>query len=116
MRLPLLTVLFMLPAPLFAADAGPQLFLQCAACHGDHGQGSEQAPPLIGVFGRKAGTAEDFRYSPAMKRSGIVWDETSLQAFATDPQATVKGTRMPFDGLHDATAAAAVVAFIKGLK
>ena len=110
--------LLLLPASMLAADAehGRQIFLQCAACHGNHGQGGEAAPPLAGVFGRKAGSVEDFRYSPAMKRSGLVWDEANLQAFATDPQAMVKGTRMPFDGLHDAAAAADVVAFIKELK
>jgi len=109
--------LLTLPAPLLAADLqhGQQVFHQCAACHGDHGQGGEAAPPLIGVIGRKAGSVEDFRYSPAMKRSSLVWDETNLQAFASDPQATVKGTRMPFDGLHDANDAADVVAYIKGL-
>jgi len=92
------------------------LFLKCAACHGDHGQGSEAAPPLIGVLGRPAGSVEEFRYSPAMTRSGILWDEAALQEFAMDPQAKVKGTRMPFDGLHDATDAADVVAYIKGLQ
>jgi cytochrome c len=118
MRQFLLPLLLLLPAPLLAADAGhgQKLFLQCAACHGDHGQGSEQAPPLIGVVGRKAGSVEEFRYSAAMTRSKIIWDESSLQAFATDPQATVKGTRMPFDGLHDTNDAADVVAYIKGLK
>ena len=108
----------LLPAPLLAADAehGRQLFLQCAACHGDHGQGSENAPPLIGILGRAAGSNEEFRYSPAMKRSAIVWDEAALQAFATDPQSKVKGTRMPFDGLKNPGDAADVVEYVKGLK
>lgn len=114
----LLTLLLLAPLPLLAADSGHgrQLFLQCAACHGDHGQGSETAPPLIGVIGRAAASVEDFRYSPAMTRSGIVWDEAALQAFATDPQARVKGTRMPFDGLRNPDDAADVVAYIKELK
>ena len=113
----LATLLLLLPLPLFAADSGhgKQLFLQCAACHGDHGQGSETAPPLAGVIGRKAGSAEDFRYSPAMKRSGITWDEASLQAFIISPQAKVKGTRMPFAGLGNESDAADVVAYLKEL-
>jgi cytochrome c len=105
-------------APAFAADAehGRQLFLQCAACHGDHGQGSDNGPPLVGVVGRKAASIEDFRYSPAMKRSGIVWDDTALGAFINDPQGKVKGTRMPFDGVKDAKDVADLVDYLKGLR
>ena len=97
----------------FAADVqhGKQVFEQCAACHG-----GETAPSLVGVIGRKAGSLEEFRYSPAMKRSAILWDEAMVKAFVMNPQGVVKGTRMPFDGLreeHDAEDVAAYVATLK---
>jgi cytochrome c2 len=102
----------------FAADAGhgKQVFEQCAACHGAQGQGSDAAPSLIGVIGRKAGSLEEFRYSPAMKRSAIVWDQAMLKGFVMNPQGTVKGTRMPFDGLRDAQDAEDVAAYVATLQ
>ena len=61
-------------APIATADivAGKALFEQCAACHGASGDGTEQGPSLHGVVGRKAGQMQNFRYSRAMQRSGIV--------------------------------------------
>ena len=102
----------------FAADAshGKQVFEQCAACHGPDGKGGDAAPSLIGVIGRKAGSSEEFRYSPAMKRSAIVWDEATLKGFVMNPQGTVKGTRMPFDGLRDAQDAEDVAAYVATLR
>ncbi len=114
-----LRAVLVLSAPVaFAADAGHgrQVFEQCAACHGADGKGSDAAPPLAGVIGRKAGSLEEFRYSPAMKRSAIVWDEATLKSFVMNPQGTVKGTRMPFDGLRDEHDAEDVAAFVATLK
>ena len=88
----------------FAADAahGKQVFEECTACHsleaGVHGVG----PSLQGMFGRKAADLTDFRYSPAMKRSGITWDAKTLDAYLADPQNNIKGNRMPYSGMPDA--------------
>ena len=51
-------------------------------------------PGLKGVFGRRAGAKEGFIYSPAMKKSAVTWDETTLAAFLADPRAVVPGTTM----------------------
>lgn len=106
------------PFVAFAADAGhgKQVFEQCAACHGADGKGSDAAPSLIGVIGRKAGSLEEFRYSPAMKRSAITWDQASLKGFVMNPQGVVKGTRMPFDGLRDEKDAEDVAAYVATLQ
>jgi cytochrome c2 len=113
-----LCAILLAPVAAFAADAGhgKQVFEQCAACHGAQGQGSDAAPSLIGVIGRKAGSLEEFRYSPAMKRSAIVWDQAMLKGFVMNPQGTVKGTRMPFDGLRDAQDAEDVAAYVATLQ
>ena len=52
--------------PAAAADAahGKVVFQTCAACHSD--KPDAIGPSLKGVYGRKAGSLEDFRYSPAM--------------------------------------------------
>jgi hypothetical protein len=59
-------------------------------------------PSLHDVFGRKAGGLDDYRYSLAMKRSGITWTSQTLETFVRDPQKAVPNNRMPFAGMPDA--------------
>ena len=95
---------------------GKTLYEACAGCHGPAGSGSEQAPPLAGVVGRKAAVATDFRYSRAMLRSDFVWDEARLDAFLADPQALVPGNRMPFPGIANEKERTDVIAYLKTLR
>jgi cytochrome c2 len=99
------------------AAAQPQAFTQCIACHGESkGVTADLGPSLAGVFGRKAGSRDDFRYSRAMLRSGIVWNEQNLDAFLKAPDQLVPGTRMPFEGLAAETDRAAVIRHLRSLK
>jgi cytochrome c len=94
------------------AARGEKRFEECAACHAV-AQGAESVgPSLHGVFGRKAGELADFRFSPALKRSGIVWSEQAVDQFIADPQAVVPGNRMPFAGIPDAGARADLIAYL----
>src|SRR5438309_11876713 len=74
------------------ADHGKELFSACAACHTEKPDAS--GPSLKGVVGRKSAALEEFRYSNAMKRADLIWDEATLKEYLRDPQAKVKGTRM----------------------
>jgi cytochrome c len=99
-----------------AADAehGQVLFQACAACHSDrHGS---LGPNLKGVFGRNSAALDDFRYSNPMKRANLVWDEDNLRAYVRDPQAKVKGNRMPYGGMSDPSDVDDVIAYLKTLK
>jgi cytochrome c len=98
-----------------AADVehGKQLFLTCAACHTE--KPDALGPSLRGVFGRKAASLEDFRYSNPMKRANLVWDEANLRAYIANPQETVKGNRMPFGGLSEPKDVEDIVAYLKTL-
>lgn len=79
---------------------GKILFLQCQACHSlGAGEAHRVGPNLHGLFGRKAGSAEGFNYSEAMKATGIVWDSAELDAFITMPSTKVPGTIMAFAGV-----------------
>src|SRR5438876_8364001 len=100
----------------FAADAdhGKQLFSACAACHTDKPDAS--GPSLKGVVGRKSAALEDFRYSNAMKRANLTWDEPNLREYLRDPQAKVKGTRMPFSGFANSADVDDIVAYLVTLK
>jgi cytochrome c len=99
-----------------AADAehGKALFAPCAACHSD--RPDALGPSLKGVFGRQSASLPDFRYSNPMKRANLMWDEDNLRAYISDPQAKVKGNRMPFGGMSDAKDVDDVVAYLKTLK
>src|SRR5258708_34698382 len=94
-----LGALILAGAPAFAADTdhGKTLFTACAACHTE--KADALGPSLKGVAGRKSASREDFRYSPAMKRANLTWDEGNLRQYLTDPQAKVKGTSIPLSGL-----------------
>ena len=100
----------------FAADAGrgKELFTACLACHSE--APDALGPSLKGVAGRKAGAAPDFRYSIAIKRADIVWDDANLRDYLRDPQAKVKGNHMPFSGFANASDADDVVAYLQTYK
>ena len=68
---------------------------------------------LHDIFTRKAGTLDDFRYSPAMKRSGIVWTPEALDKFIADPQATVPANRMPYAGMANPSDRADLIAYLQ---
>ena len=92
---------------------GEKKFEDCAACHSLQKGVANVGPSLAGILGRKAGEIEDFRYSPAMKRSGIVWSAQTLAAFIADPQKTVPANRMPYAGMTDAGDRADLLAWLE---
>ena len=112
------TALFMtlLPAGAARADGdaarGEAKFQDCAACHKLEAGANNVGPSLHGVFARKAGELADFRYSPAIKRSGIAWTPETLDKFITDPQALVPGNRMPYAGMANASDRADLIAYL----
>ena len=99
-----------------AADAnhGKVVFQTCAACHSD--KPDAIGPSLRGVFGRKSAALPDFRYSNAMQRANLTWDEANLAAYIKDPQAKVKGNRMPFGGLATDKDVDDVIGYLKDYK
>lgn len=95
------------------AAKGEKKFEECHACHSLDKNAESVGPSLYGVFGRKAGTLADFRYSPAMKRSNIVWSPEGVDAFITDPQKAVPANRMPYAGMANAADRADLIAFLQ---
>jgi cytochrome c len=100
-----------------AQDAahGETVFKVCAACHAKD-QTNRTGPGLQGVVGRTAGTVPGFRFSRAMKQSGIVWDETSLDAYLAAPQKAVPGNTMPYAGMKNDQDRADLIAYLATLK
>jgi cytochrome c len=95
------------------AGRGQRFYEECIACHslerGVHGIG----PSLHGVFNRVAGELSDYRYSPALKRSGIVWTADTLDAFIADSQQFLPANRMPYAGMPNAADRADLIAYLQ---
>ena len=68
------------------------------------------------MYGRKSAAVEDFRYSNPMKRANLVWNEQNLRDYLIDPQAKVKGNRMPYGGMSESKDIDDVVAYLQTLK
>jgi cytochrome c2 len=95
------------------AARGEAHFKECAACHKLAAGTNEVGPSLHGLISRKAGELADFRYSPAMKRSGITWTAESLDKYLADPQAFIPGNRMPYAGMSNAADRADLIAYLQ---
>ena len=90
---------------------GEQVYMRCFACHAL--ERDRTGPRHCGLFGRKAGTVAGFEYSSAMKKSGIVWNEKTLNSFLANPAKTVPGTSMGYDGVKDAQERTDLIAYLK---
>jgi len=71
-------------------------------------------PSLADLWNRKAGGLASFkRYSPALKSSGVVWDDRTLDEWLKDPKAFIPDNHMTFPGIKDAQPRADLLAFLK---
>jgi cytochrome c len=76
-------------------ERGEALWAKCHNCHTYQKDGRNLVGPrLYGVFGRKAGSVPDYHYSEAMKRSGVVWNDATLDGFLAATQDFMPGTKM----------------------
>lgn len=82
-------------------EDGKKVFNKCRACHVVDKPQNRVGPHLVGLFGRQAGSVEDFKYSDAMKESGVTWNEETIAEYVADPRSYIKGNRMAFAGLRD---------------
>lgn len=103
----------MLIAALAAGDpvAGEAVYSRCLACHSI--EVNRTGPRHCGLVGRRAGSVSGFDYSPAMKRSKLVWDAKTLDRFLADPMKTVPGTTMTYAGVAQANERADLIAYLK---
>jgi glucose/arabinose dehydrogenase len=117
-----LAALALCAAPLAAAaadaEAGRSAFRQqCALCHsaeaGDGG--GAQGPSLQGVFGRAAGRAPGFSFTPALRESGLTWDAATLDRYLAAPAQLVPGSGM-LSEVPNAAERENLVAYLQGLQ
>jgi cytochrome c len=90
------------------------VYVQCAACHAiGVGAQSNVGPVLNGVVGRRAGTYPSFRYSSALRKSGLTWDEATLARYLRAPDQVLPGTKMVFAGITNEKDLLDVIAYLK---
>lgn len=100
-------------APAAGADVtrGERIYRRCQGCHSI--DANRVGPRHAGLFGRRAGSLDDYNYSDAMRGSGVVWDESTLDRFLATPRKFIPGTKMPFAGIADAQERADLIAYLK---
>ena len=82
---------------------------RCTSCHSlDH---SRIGPAHRGVFGRHVGQVAGFDYSPALRRSRVVWNAKSLDRWLINPELFIPGQKMGY-AVPDAQDRADIIAFL----
>ena len=101
------------------ADAMPngerQFMRKCSICHAlEEGSSRKAGPTLHGVFGRRAGTVSEYRYSETLTGSDIVWgDETIDALFDQGPDHYIPGSKMPMQVIAKPQDRADLIAFLR---
>lgn len=105
-----------MPLPEAKPPDGATLFKQqCATCHTTNlSDAVRQGPSLFKIVGKPAGKTDGFRYSTGFAKADFVWDEAKLDAYLTNPQATVPGSIMAYRQ-PKAETRASIIAYLKEL-
>ncbi len=94
-------------------DNGARLAQMCRACHTfGAGEAVLVGPNLYRIFGRDAGSGDEFDYSEAMRSADFVWTPAALDAWLAQPARFLPGNRMTFAGVPDADDRADVIAYL----
>jgi cytochrome c len=90
---------------------GEKLYQECRGCHAYNS--TLVGPKHCGVYGRRAGSVEGYAYSEAMKKSGIVWNEETLDAYLKSPDSLIPGVNMTAPPVANAQDRADIIAYLK---
>lgn len=67
---------------------------RCGGCHSI--DRNRVGPRHKNVWGSKAGSVSDYNYSNSLKHSKVIWNDTTLDAWLTNPEATIAGQKMGY--------------------
>lgn len=106
-----------IPLPAAKPPDGATLFKQqCGTCHtSNETDPVRQGPSLFNIVGRRAGTADGFKYSSGFARADFVWDEARIDAWITNPQEMIPGAVMAYRQARPEVRAA-IIAYLKELQ
>lgn len=96
-------------------ERGAFQFRKCAVCHSLEPDGPPKSgPTLYGIFGRRVGGLDGYRYSQALQAADFVWTEESVsELFELGPDVMLPGTKMPIQRLPDPQDRADLMRFLK---
>jgi len=98
------------------AAEGQKIFKRtCFACHTIDAGTHRIGPSLFGVVGRKSGTVPGFKYSEAMTKADVTWNDEALDRYIADPKKFVPGNKMAYAGIKKADERKEVIAYLKSL-
>ncbi len=93
---------------------GKRLFLRCKACHNlTDGRRHKLGPNLHALFGRKAGSLSDYRYSRALAEADFAWSRSQLNRWLKNPSGFLPGNKMSFAGLRTPQDRADLLAYLE---
>ena len=92
-----------------------QFMRKCSICHAlEPGPSRKAGPTLHGVFGRRAGAVEGYRYSSTLDGSDIIWSDDTIDAlFDEGPDHYIPGSKMPMQVIAKAQDRTDLIAFLK---
>ena len=98
------------------SEGGKLFETTCTPCH-NYEKGGEpdmygQTLNLYGVLGRRAASVANFEYSEDLRKSGIVWNEATIDKFITAPKKLFSGTRMELPGVEDVETRRCIIRFL----
>lgn len=93
----------------------PAAFMQCRSCHSVEPGKNGVGPSLAGIAGKPAASGQGFRYSDALRNSGITWSRDKLDEWLVGPMKMVPGTRM-VQMVRDDTQRKAIIDYLETLK
>ena len=94
-------------------ESGKQVYASCMACHSF--KRDRTGPRHCGLFGRKAGTVPEFKYSSVMREASIIWNTETLDRFLKSPLTMMPGTTMGFAGVKDNQKRRDLIAYLKSV-
>lgn len=100
-------------APIGDVDKGKMIYdTRCIACHSI--DDNRVGPKHRGLLGSRAGKVAGYDYSPALKKSKLVWNEKNLDQWLENPSKLIPGQKMPYT-VPEAQDRADVIAYLKTL-
>src|SRR5260370_29368825 len=96
------------------SNRGQRVCAACAACHSLEPDRNMTGPSLANLWSRKAGSLASFaRYSSALKASGVVWNDKTLDEWTKDPAHLIPDNQMVFQGIKNDQQRADLLSFLK---